>query len=123
MKRNPDGSISKYKSWLVEKGYHQHPDIDYKDTFSSVVKPQTIKMVLCIALSKRWNLMKMDVYNAFLNGTLSENVYMVQPPGFVHIYHPIYLSSFISLCMVSSKILVHGTMHYTHLWLIMVFPN
>jgi hypothetical protein len=45
-------------------------------------------MVLCIALSKGWNLMQMDVNNAFLNGIISEEVYMSQPPGFVHQTYP-----------------------------------
>jgi len=48
LKRNPDGSIARYKAWLVAKGFHQRLGIDYKDTFSPVIKPQTIKIVLCM---------------------------------------------------------------------------
>lgn len=47
LKRNTDGTISRYRARLVAKGFHQRPGLDFKDTFSPVNKPQTIKFVLC----------------------------------------------------------------------------
>ncbi|PNX79902.1 hypothetical protein L195_g035893, partial [Trifolium pratense] len=88
IKRNPDGSVARYKARLVAKGFTQTPGLDFKETFAPVVKPQTIKVVLTIALGQGWTLHQMDVNNAFLQGQLYEDVYMQQPPGFVHSEFP-----------------------------------
>nr|GEV09884.1 ribonuclease H-like domain-containing protein [Tanacetum cinerariifolium] len=53
------------------------------DTFSLVVKPATIRTVLSLALARNWHVHKLDVKNVFLNGDLSETVYMYQSPSFV----------------------------------------
>lgn len=52
VKENPDGTIKKNKARLVAKGFHQVTDFDFNETFSPVVKPTTIRVVLTIALSK-----------------------------------------------------------------------
>ncbi|KAH9696050.1 retrovirus-related pol polyprotein from transposon RE1 [Citrus sinensis] len=82
VKENPDGTINKFKARLVAKGFLQTPGVDFKETFSPVVKVATIKIVLTLAVNNDWKLRQVDINNAFLNCDLTETVYMPQPKGF-----------------------------------------
>ncbi|GJX20822.1 retrovirus-related pol polyprotein from transposon RE1 [Tanacetum coccineum] len=86
-----NGSVEKYKARLVAKGFLQEYGKDYFETFSPVTKPVTIRTVLAIALSQNWSIRQLDVNNAFLHGTLHEDVYMSQPPGYVNPDFPKHL--------------------------------
>jgi len=49
--------------------------------FAPVARLSSMRALLAIAASRHWSLSQMDVKNAFLNGDLSEEVYMQPPPG------------------------------------------
>ena len=57
--------------------------MDYGETFSPVVKFQSIRVLLALAAQDGLVLHLMDVVTAFLNGNLDETIYMQQPDGYV----------------------------------------
>lgn len=83
LKFKADGTIDRYRSRLVAKGYSQTPGVDYGETFSPVAKLNSVKVLISIAATFSWELHQLGVTNAFLHSDLNEEVYMMQPPGFV----------------------------------------
>jgi histone deacetylase 1/2 len=61
----------------------QEQGVDFYKTFSLVVKPATVRIVLSIALSLKWETRQLDVKNAFLHDKLVEVIYSHQPTGFI----------------------------------------
>jgi hypothetical protein len=81
-KLRPDGTIEKYKAWLVAKGYTQEGE-NFFDTYSLVARLTTIQALLSLAASYGLIVHQMDVKTAFRNGELDEKIYVDQPDGFV----------------------------------------
>ncbi|KAH9717592.1 retrovirus-related pol polyprotein from transposon RE2 [Citrus sinensis] len=88
IKTNTDESVEKYKARLVAKGFQQIEGVNYFKTFSPVVKSATVKVILSLAVMNQWQIRQVDVNNAFLNGDLTEEVYMRQLEGFVDPQRP-----------------------------------
>ena len=82
IKYKVDGTLDKYKTRLVAKGYVQQEGIDYEETFAPIAKMTTVRLVLAVATHHGWPVAQMDVKSAFLNGILKEEVYVQQPQGF-----------------------------------------
>jgi hypothetical protein len=82
-KLRPDGTIDKYKASLVAKGYTQKEGEDFFDTYSPIARLTTIHVLLPLAASHGLLIHQMDVKIAFLNGELEEEIYMIQPDGFI----------------------------------------
>ena len=53
VKENPDGSINKYKVWFVAKGFHQQLGKDYNESFSSFIKPITVRILLTLVVTNK----------------------------------------------------------------------
>ena len=82
IKHNADGSIERYKARLVAQGYSQRYGVDYDETFSPVVRFESIRTVIALSVQRGLKLHQIDVTSAFLNGELEDEVYMKQPEGF-----------------------------------------
>lgn len=82
IKYNNEGKECRYKARLVAKGYTQKKGIDYNEVFAPVVRQTPFRILLTIAGHKDWIVRHYDVKNAFLNGELSDMIYMKQPEGY-----------------------------------------
>jgi hypothetical protein len=88
VKRDPEGNIVKHKARLVAKGYAQRQGVDFEEVFAPVARLETVRLMLALAAQGGWEVHHMDVKSAFLNGELSEEVYVHQPPGFQNPKYP-----------------------------------
>ena len=88
VKLNAYDSLLKLRSRLVARVNEQEEGLEYIVTFSPVVRTTTIRTVLHVAVTNKWDIKQLDVQNAFLHGDLKETVYMTQAPGFEDLARP-----------------------------------
>jgi hypothetical protein len=81
-KTDVNGNVTVHKARLVAKGFRQVQGVDYDETFSPVAMLKSVRILLAIAAYFDYEIWQMDVKTAFLNGNLTEDVYMIQPEGF-----------------------------------------
>ncbi|RVW70974.1 Retrovirus-related Pol polyprotein from transposon TNT 1-94 [Vitis vinifera] len=81
--KNEHDRSKRYKTRLVVKGFQQKEGIDYIEIFSLIVKMSTIRLVLGMVAAENLHLEQLDVKTPFLHGDLEEDLYMIQPEGFI----------------------------------------
>ena len=82
VKKDSSGQLTKHKARLVVKGYAQRYGIDFTDVFAPVARMETIRVLLALAAVFGWEVHHLDVKSAFLNGEISEEIYVKQPEGY-----------------------------------------
>ncbi|KFD64813.1 hypothetical protein M514_23025 [Trichuris suis] len=81
-KRNVQDHICSYKARLVARGFSQMQGRDYDETFASVVRHETVRIVFAVAAITELHVRHVDVNTAYLNGELDEELFLEPPPGF-----------------------------------------
>ncbi|GJY12007.1 putative ribonuclease H-like domain-containing protein, partial [Tanacetum coccineum] len=87
-KRDERGVVVKNKARLVAQGHKQEEGVDYDEVFAHVARIEAIRLFLAFASFMGIIVNQMDVKSAFRYGTIDEEVYVSQPPGFVGPNHP-----------------------------------
>nr|GFC49717.1 copia protein [Tanacetum cinerariifolium] len=81
-KKDERGIVVRNKARLVAQGHTQEKGIDYDEVFAPVPRIEAIRLFLAYASFMGFTVYQMDVKSAFLYGTIDEEVYVMQPPGF-----------------------------------------
>ena len=88
-KSDKHGTVIRNKSRLVAQGYTQVERTDFDETFASVARLESIRILLAITSHLNFKLYQMDVKSAFLNGMLQEELFVEQPKCFVDPHRPV----------------------------------
>jgi len=82
-KRDSHGQIVKYKARLVARGHIQKAGIDYEEIFAPVARYEIIRTLLAAAAEEEMHVHHMDVVSAYVQGYLSDEIFMEQPELFL----------------------------------------
>ena len=78
-----NGLVERYKACLVAQGYTQRPGLDDEETFSPVMRFESLRVALTLAAHQDLKVHQMGVKTSFLNSELNDLIYMKQPEAFV----------------------------------------
>ncbi|KAH3957096.1 hypothetical protein HBH51_231200 [Parastagonospora nodorum] len=81
IKRDEHGKVVKRKARLVAQGFSQRPGVDFDDTYSPVVRYDSLRLIIAVALWRQWIMHQVDFDAAYLNGRLQHAIYAKVPPG------------------------------------------
>ena len=81
LKTNAEGEIQRFKARICARGDQTKEGIDYEETFSPVVKWESIRLFLALTVLLRLSPLQLDVDLAYLYAPLDETIYMRPPDG------------------------------------------
>lgn len=84
-KQNANGLIERRKARVDAKGFVQRKDLDYFETFASVARVESVRMVMTLAVEKNLNVHQLDFVSVYLNGDLNGELYLEIPNQFLEI--------------------------------------
>nr|GEX63989.1 retrovirus-related Pol polyprotein from transposon TNT 1-94 [Tanacetum cinerariifolium] len=87
-KKDKDQTVIRNKARLVAKGYAHEEGIDFEESFALVARLEAVRIFIAYPAHKSFLIYQMDAKTTFLNGPLREEVYVLQPDGFVDLEHP-----------------------------------
>ena len=79
-KRDENGKLVKYKARLTAKGFAQIPGLDFDETFSAVIRTDTIRLLLAYCVQFQLNALQFDIESAYLNAPLDGEIYLTPLP-------------------------------------------
>nr|GFA72109.1 retrovirus-related Pol polyprotein from transposon TNT 1-94 [Tanacetum cinerariifolium] len=85
--------------------YLQEEGIDFEESFALVARMEDIKIFLAYATDTSFTVFQMDVKTVFLHGTLTEDMYVCQPEGFIDVDHPRHVKTDYQLVDIFTKAL------------------
>lgn len=72
IKYRSDGTVECPKTHVVARGIHQVEYIDFHETFSPIIKPTNVRLILSLSVFRNWVIRQLDVKNTFLHGHLDD---------------------------------------------------
>nr|GEZ91255.1 hypothetical protein [Tanacetum cinerariifolium] len=108
-KNDEEKIIIRNESHLIAKDYKQEEGIDFEESLAHIYRFEPVRMIVAFAAHTNITFFHMDVKTAFLNGPLKEEVYVIQPDGFVDLYFPSHVYRLKKALTVSNKLHEQGT--------------
>jgi len=96
---------SNRKARLVAKGFAQTPGVSYGETFAPVARMSSIRMLMALSVELGMQIQQLDFISAYLNGEITDDVYVEIPKEFEAILSNDDLKKYASVrCMVSNSL-------------------
>jgi hypothetical protein len=84
LKLSLDSEVLKYKACWVVQGFEQLAGLDYSETFASIVKLISYKLLFALAAAYNLKLEQINVKTAFFYSNINKEIYVEQLPGFIN---------------------------------------